>query len=345
MLAQKVYRRLSFYSRHVKKPRKLVNYTLLDVARIFHLSSVPALPAFIDIEPNNYCNFRCPHCQVTYWSKPRTNLDEEKLNAVLAQFPSLINVKLQGMGEPLLNKQTLPMLEAIHRRGIKTEIVTNGSVMTDTVRDTLLALGTEVHFSIDGATEDVFQSIRVGSSFNKVLENIKRLTSARRGKQQILAARTVVTNQNAFQLADIVRLVADLKLDRLTLQLIMTDWGKTDMARVNAPKRVAISPELDEQSKKAKAEAERVALPLEIKTDDKYSRVKKCRWPWKSAYIASNGDVIPCCILADSDTVKMGNVFEEDFATIWNSEKYQELRRQIKAHDLPSFCKGCYVDA
>jgi wyosine [tRNA(Phe)-imidazoG37] synthetase (radical SAM superfamily) len=52
------------------------------------------------------------------------------------------------------------MLEAIHQRGIKTEIVTNGSVMTDTLRDTLLHLETEVHFGIDGATEGVFQSVR-----------------------------------------------------------------------------------------------------------------------------------------------------------------------------------------
>jgi radical SAM protein with 4Fe4S-binding SPASM domain len=117
------------------------------------------------------------------------------------------------------------------------------------------------------------------------------------------------------------------------------------MEELNALRCVEETPELDEQLAKAKAEAERFELPLEIKTDDKYSREKKCRWPWKSAYIVSNGDVIPCCILADSDTVKMGNVFEEEFATIWNSAKYQELRRQIREHELASYCKGCYVDA
>lgn len=345
MLTRKVYGRLSFYAKHAKQPKKLLNYTLLEVARVFHFSNVPALPAFIDIEPNNYCNFRCPHCQVTHWSKPRTNLDVDKLNAILDQLPTLLSVKLQGMGEPLLNKQTLPMLEAIRRRGIKTEIVTNGSVMTDTVCDTLLNLGTEVHFSLDGASEDVFQSMRVGSSFNKVIENVRKLSLQRKDKRQILAARTVVTKQNAFQLANIVRLVAGLGLDRLTFQLVLTNWGKTVMEERNAPKRVEETPEFNEHLAKAKAEAERFALPLEIKTEDRYSREKKCRWPWKSAYIASNGDVIPCCILADSDTVKMGNVFEQDFATIWNSEKYQELRRQIREHELASYCKGCYADA
>ncbi len=176
-------------------------------------------------------------------------------------------------------------------------------------------------------------------------DNIRKISERRKKKHQVLAARAVVTTQNAHELADIVRLVAELKLDRLTLQLVLTSWGKTSMEERNAPKRLEHTLELTEQVARAKAEAERFALPLEIKTEDKYTREQKCRWPWKSAYIASNGDVVPCCILADSDTVKMGNVFEEEFSTIWNSRKYQELRSQIRDHRLPEFCKGCYADA
>lgn len=345
MLAEKLRNRLSFYSRHVRQPRKLVDYTLLDIARVFRLSRVTPLPAMLDIEPTNYCNFRCPHCQVTHWTKPRVLLDMPNLMKVLDQFPNLIRVKLQGMGEPLLNKELLPMLSAIEAKGIETEIVTNGSVMTDVICDALLGLNTEIHFSIDGATEEVFQTIRVGSSFRKVVDNIRKISERRTNKKQVFAARAVVTKQNAHELADIVRLVADLKLDRLTLQLVLTSWGKASMEERNAPKRVEETLELTEELAKARAEAERFALPLEIKTEDKYTREHKCRWPWKSAYIASNGDVIPCCILADADTVKMGNVFEEEFATIWNSEKYRTLRNNIRDHTLPEYCKGCYADA
>jgi radical SAM protein with 4Fe4S-binding SPASM domain len=345
MIAEKVRHRLSFYSRHIRQPRKLVHYTLLDVARVLRTSKVTPLPAMLDIEPTNYCNFRCPHCQVTHWTKPRVTLDGSNLMKVLDQFPNLLRVKLQGMGEPLLNKELLPMLEAIEARGIETEIVTNGSVMTDAICDKLLNLNTEVYFSVDGATQEVFESIRVGSSFKKVIDNIRKISEQRTNKKQKLAARTVVTKHNAHELADLVRLVAELKLDSLTLQLVLTSWGKAAMEERNAPKRVEIAANFNEELAKAKAEAQRYALPLEITTEDKYTRQRKCRWPWKSAYIASNGDVVPCCILADSDTVKMGNVFEEDFATIWNSEKYQELRQQIKDHTLADYCKRCYADA
>ena len=71
---------------------------------------------------------------------------------------------------------------------------------------------------------------------------------------------------------------------------------------------------------------------------------KPCPWAWKSAYIAANGDVVPCCVIADSAVANMGNVFEQDFKDIWNSPGYQELRERISTHDLPDYCKHCYLD-
>lgn len=350
MLAQKIQDRISFYNNYRHRPAKLARHTVLEVARSFQWSKVPALPSILDIEPINQCNFRCPHCQVTHWNKAKARLDVDGLNKLLDQFPNLLRVKLQGMGEPLLNKELLPMLKTLEQRGIHTAIVSNGSVMTDTIRDTLLELPTDIQFSIDGATQEIFEKVRVGSSFKKVTENIKNLTGRRkeiksRNPQKELAGRTVVTNQNVHQLPDIVRLVKELGLDTLTLQLIMTSWGKASMEEINSQKRVNEARILEEQVIKAKREAERVNLPLVIRNDDKYSSKNKCGWPWKSAFIASNGDVVPCAILADSDTVKMGNVFEEDFETIWNSQAYQELRRQHREHDLPEYCKNCYIDA
>ncbi len=350
MLAQKIQDRLSFYNHYKHRPAKLAKHTMLEVARSLQWSKVPALPSILDIEPINQCNFRCPHCQVTHWTKAKAHLDVDGLNKLLDQFPNLLRVKLQGMGEPLLNKELLPMLKVLEQRGIHTAIVSNGSVMTDTIRDTLLALPTDIQFSIDGADAEVFEKVRVGSSFKKVTENIKKLTARRKeikssNPHKTIAARTVVTNQNVQQLGGIVRLASELGMDSLTVQLIMTSWGKTSMEEINSQKRVNEAKLLEEQVAKAKREAERVGLPLEVRNDDKYSCKNKCGWPWKSAFIASNGDVVPCAILADSDTVKMGNVFEEEFEKIWNSEKYQELRRQHREHDLPEFCKNCYIDA
>lgn len=320
------------------------NHIVRDMARVFGMTRVPALPLTLDIEPNNHCNFSCDHCQVTHWSKPKTNLDVEGFTRILNQFPRLHKIKLQGMGEPLLNKALLPMLALAEQRGIKTTTFTNGSVMGSRVLNGLRDSKTDITFSIDGASAEVFERIRIGSSFKNVLANIASLSAQRTGHPKLLRAYTVVTKHNVMELPAIVRLVAGLKLDTLVFQLSLNSWGKEKMEALIAPQRAYELSVTDEQITLAKMEAERLGLPLTI-AEDRFSRTKKCRWAWTSAYIASNGDVVPCCVLADSDTAKLGNLFEEDFSKIWNGARYRELRRQIRDHDLPEYCKNCYVDA
>ena len=59
-----------------------------------------------------------------------------------------------------------------------------------------------------------------------------------------------------------------------------------------------------------------------------------CLLPWFSLYIAVNGDVRPCCSFAEGNVCNLGNLFEQSFAEIWNSEKYQALRQQALDLDL-----------
>jgi len=54
-----------------------------------------------------------------------------------------------------------------------------------------------------------------------------------------------------------------------------------------------------------------------------------CYIPWYSTMISINGDVYPCCCFYDGQVV-LGNIFEEDFSRIWNNDKYQQFRADLK---------------
>jgi radical SAM protein with 4Fe4S-binding SPASM domain len=302
-------------------------------------------PVYLDIEPNNYCNFRCPHCQVTHWSKPQVQLDRRSFEQIVGQFPRLAGVKLQGMGEPLLNREMLPMLQAGEARGVPMSFTSNGSVMTPAIIEALLGLrNTQISFSIDGATAAVFERVRVGGTFSKVSENIRRLVALRgHERQPAVEVYTVVTRENVAELPDIVRLAKNLGVDAITFQLFVSNWGKAEMEqRAGATRISRTHPDLDAALREAHAVAGELTMPIRIKHDNFLSREQPCDWPWRSAYIASNGDVVPCCIVADSSVIRMGNVFEQDFGEIWNNPAYQQLRTQIRTHQIPDFCRGCY---
>jgi radical SAM protein with 4Fe4S-binding SPASM domain len=329
-------------------PARLFNYLAAKLVYRLGWIRAPFLPAALDVEPNNTCNFRCPHCQVPYWSKPAAFLDAERLASILRQVPRLVRIKLQGMGEPLLNKSLVGMLKLGEARGVSMSFFSNGSVLTDETAASLAGLNdTEITFSLDGASKETFERIRVGGKFEKVIENMRRLVAARGARREpVISGWTLATRENLHELAAIVRLARDIGLDRLTIQTFLSDWGKEEMkARTGAHKVDRDSAALAAAVDGAEAAAREAGIDLEISRNDYYSRRRKCVWPWTGAYIAANGDVVPCCIIADADTAKMGNVFERDFAEIWNGPAYREFRKRIRNHDLPDYCRNCYLDA
>lgn len=321
------------------------NYLGIRLGAARRPERVPFLPVHLDIEPNNTCNFRCPHCQVTYWNKKHHLLDPAGFKHILDQFNGFLRVKLQGMGEPLLNGSLAELLREGEAQGAEMSIISNGSIYTDEIADQLMELkATLITFSLDGASAPVFEKIRAGSSFERVAENIRRFVRARgAASSPILAAWTVVTRDNVGELSGIVALTDSLGLDHLTIQTFLSDWGKSEMHHHTDPVKVELeSGPMREALAEATAAARKAGLRMKIVSHDYYSSDRPCPWPWKSAYIASNGDVVPCCIIADSDIARMGNLFEEDFRSIWNGEAYRELRRRIRTNDLPEYCKDCY---
>ena len=330
----------------IRNPRSGLDWVGTRVGYALRWKKVPFLPVAIDIEPNNTCNFKCTHCQVTYWDKKPAYFDSEIFVKVLKQIPNLMKVKLQGMGEPLLNKQLIPMLEAGEQQGVRMHFHTNGSICDPIKADRLAQLDrTHITYSIDGATAETFAQMRPGSRFNQIVENIQMLMSKRSGSNLLVSAWTVVTQKNVHELPQIIQLAKKLGLDFIAIQPYLTSWGKEDMeSHTNDIQVTTASDTFATQLATAKATATDVGIDLIVNEYSRFCHDKPCAWPWKSAFIAANGDVVPCCVVADSDVVKMGNVFEQDFKEIWNSAAYQELRAQIINRDLPEYCKNCYVD-
>jgi radical SAM protein with 4Fe4S-binding SPASM domain len=344
MVASKINR---FVAELVRNPGRLRDLLGTKLAYKLRWQKVPFLPIKIDIEPINTCNFKCSHCQVTYWDKKPAHFNRETFIRVIKQIPNLMNVKLQGMGEPFLNKQLIPMLQAGEERGIQMSLYTNGSISDPVKAEQLSQLNrTHITFSIDGATAETFEKMRPGSHFDRIVENIQMLTGARNPNSKLLvSAWTVITQKNIHELPQIVALVKRLGFDDITIQPHLTSWGKEEMIAHTDDIQVTMESDLfvtqlDQAQQLATAEG----IELKINASNRFCRDQPCGWPWNSSYIAVNGDVVPCCVIADANVAKMGNVFEQDFSEIWNSEAYQELRDRITKHDLPDYCKHCYVD-
>lgn len=338
----------SIAAQKINNPIKIWQRLAWRIPYLFKWKKNPFLPVRIDIEPNNNCNFKCNHCQVTHWNKDIVYLQQNSFIKILDQFPSLLYVKLQGMGEPLLNKQFISMLKAGEERGISISFHSNGSLCDREIAEQLASLkNTSIIFSIDGATAETFEKLRPGSKFQQIKENIKCL-SIKRGNHQhnSLSLWTVITRKNIHELPQIVELASDLGVSCITFQPFISDWGKEGMKEYADSIKFSLDAEdLDIALIEAKKIAKEKSIDLKVFYYNFLSKKRKCPMPWRTSYIAANGDVVPCAIIEDSDTIKMGNVFEQDFAEIWNSKEYQDFREKHKTHNIPNCCKNCYLDA
>ena len=70
-----------------------------------------------------------------------------------------------------------------------------------------------------------------------------------------------------------------------------------------------------------------------------------CNWPWEAIAINTNGSVSVCCSV-EEEKDDFGNIFDQPFEELWNSEKYQDARAYIKnrkdeKRDAKNICIGC----
>jgi radical SAM protein with 4Fe4S-binding SPASM domain len=66
-----------------------------------------------------------------------------------------------------------------------------------------------------------------------------------------------------------------------------------------------------------------------------------CVLPWVHLYIGPDGNVLPCCV-ADTQH-PMGNINEQSVKTILQSEKFNNLRKNMLAGERSKECSRCYL--
>ena len=132
-----------------------------------------------NFEVTNACNLRCGICPVTRGlRRPRARQDLGTFERFLDNNPGLAFVLLFQWGEPLLVSELPAMIAAASRRGIRTMITTNGTLLDEGWCGGLLEAGlTRLTLSVDGdaATHEEIRGVRLGP----LRENLRRLRRMR----------------------------------------------------------------------------------------------------------------------------------------------------------------------
>lgn len=287
-------------------------------------------PTTLFIETSNYCNLKCPVCRTgsNNLVRPKGNMSFENFKIIIDQVKNYTNTTaLYFMGEPFLNPDIYKIISYAKKAGIFTTLCTNGELLEP---NKVLTSGLdEIWFQVSGLTKESHTNYRVGSNFDKMMENLTGLNTLREelnGKLRIVVG-FIVMKHNEHQLKDFDELCKKLKVDegvKITPRVYSLDHAGEFLPK----KRKFNRYELEEfRDKKV------LALLRRFRND--------CKWLWFCTEITWNGDVLPCCEDEEANFV-MGNIFKEDLASIWNNDKYKEFRKKILKKQKDVFiCSRC----
>jgi len=190
--------------------------------RFSELLNTPLVkPYWIFISLSHKCNFNCQMCGVKKVLKGQ-ELELALIKKILEEvssWQSECTVLFTG-GEPFLRKDIFEIIDYSVSRGLKTEIVSNGSMIDDSeMAERIVHSGIQnIAISLDGANPRSHDYIRqTEGAYQKAVNAIGRLCSEKKkiGSGPQISAWTTIMKENVFELSEVIFLVKALGVDCL----------------------------------------------------------------------------------------------------------------------------------
>lgn len=292
-------------------------------------------PSWIQIEPTTKCNLRCTMCLRSRTCPDMNydmNMDVFKLiidQSINSQFVKPV-IKLIGLGEPLLNPKIAFMVEYAKRKGLTVETVSNFTIINPKVLEKLVEVQLDsLAISLDAASPQAFERIRVGAKFGEVINNIKLFLKIRENMNSVkprVIFRTTITKENVKEIPAITELAKSIAVDDVgfTKQIV------SDKEDYECPRFMTVGAEKSQGKTKFWIQKKTSTCPA----------MRRC-------YITYDGKVMPCNYLMEImprdkyPQFEFGDITKNSLHSIWFSKSYRQFRVRKALGFHPYFCNSC----
>ncbi len=330
------------------------------------------------IEPTTACNLDCITCFRNAWEQPIGRMAEETFENIFNSLKSMDpipSVYFGGIGEPLFHVKTIEWIRRIKRElGVKVELITNGTTLTEKKSRELIDAGLDVLWvSLDGASPESFADVRLGAELPNIIANVKRLVNMRPlthyPKPEIGIA-FVAMKRNIKELPEVVKIgkslrakyfsvsnlqppTADMQAERLYTRATsdIAYLRAEHLPRINLPKM-----DFTEETRDALFEVFTSGLNVSYAGNNWSGANDVCNFVESGTMtVAWTGDVSPCWPLMHthisylhgkprlSKKHVVGNVRERSLQEIWLDPRYVAYRERLHNFVFApcTFCGGC----
>jgi len=287
------------------------------------------VPRYIDIEVTNHCNLGCYMCPVgtRAMKRPRGYMAMELVEKLCGELKDgpVGGVRLIRWGEPAMHPRFLEILRKLKETGTMVHFNTNGTLLDrDMIRKIIDLEVDSVKFSFQGVDKASYEEMRHGSSWDKLMENIRLMNELRGNREKpYIQISTTTTAETQEQIDGFIALVSPL--------CDYSNVGRTKLSHLNVEDM-----RISEQRKQE-------FLDLRKKENLIRRRPDGCPEAYDKLSVNWDGTVSACCGDYDNELL-VGDLNRETLREIFQGAAIRRIREALSRDDyggLP-LCRDCY---
>mgnify|MGYP003668769237 FL=1 len=179
------------------------------------------------------CNLRCPSCRkglIFHKEGSAYNLGirlADKINDWLYNYEHPIQVHIGSDGDPFASHVYRHFMEQTPQRdNIKYSILTNGLMFREFYNKVPHVINNlqELGVSIDGASKETYEKLRLGGRWEKILEGLECMTELKKKYNFRFSLHMVVQQENWHEVESMLELGRTYNVDRIYFNKI-EDWN------------------------------------------------------------------------------------------------------------------------
>jgi len=297
------------------------------------------LPHSIQLEVTTKCNLKCKTCLRS--DEPNSDMPLKLFKSVVDQFrgPRCRSAILQGLGEPLLNPNILPMVRYAKSRSLNVGFVSNLTLMNRAIARSLIECQLDwLAASFDSSSRRTFERIRQGANFEEISSNLRTLIAAKRelnSRKPRVRLNVTLSGDNDGEIRELARIAGSFGADSIsfTPQLGL----EANIARVRYVKAVDMFRSMHFQGLMYRT---RINSPLFSSRAGICMGVGRC-------YVTYDGKVMPCGMLIETiprnqyERVQIGDLTTQSLSNVWFSRKHRNLRFDRVIGRFSDYCQSC----
>lgn len=303
------------------------------------MSAVPP-PLGLIVELTHRCPLQCAYCSNPLeMDAPSSELSTQQWMCVLDEAAAIgvLQVHFSG-GEPMARRDLPELVAHAARRGLYTNIITSGVLLTDAAMATLLAAGID-HIQLSFQDTGGVAADRIGGYRGGHARKLEAATRIRDAGLP-LTVNFAIHRQNIERVEAMIALGEELGAERIEIAHVQYyGW-----ALLNRDALMPNRSHLDHANAVVVAARERLdgRIVIDYVVPDYYAaRPKACMGGWGNRFIniAPSGKALPCHAAQTLPGFAFPSVVEASLEAIWNTS---DAFARFRGTDwMPDLCRSC----